>query len=136
LPLFSPVPLPVSSQHHVPCYFRKKKVDITDGVADIEGFMEIKFDDQKLIKDLLSGKSTVEPVPVAAKAKGGSAKPPSGELEIGDYVVEVAKSGRSKCRECEQKIDEGALRCGLVERMDRPPFLPSPQWQATGKVLA
>ena len=46
--------------HHVPCYFKKKKVDMPD-VADIEGFFEIKFDDQKLIKDLLSGQSSAQP---------------------------------------------------------------------------
>lgn len=129
-------PVPLSPQHHVPCYFRKKKVDINDGVADIEGFMDIQFDDQKMIKDLLSGKAAVEPVPIKAKPKGGAAgasPKKAGEFAVGDYVVEVAKSGRSKCRECAENIDQGELRCGIVERMDRPPFLPSPQWQAHAK---
>ena len=117
--------------HHVPCYFRKKKCECD--VADIEGFMDIKFDDQKLIKELISGTTKVV-VPVKTKGKGkaggggaagGGAK---SEYEVGDYAVEVAKSGRAKCRECEQPIAAGALRCGLVEQMDRPPFLPSPKW--------
>jgi hypothetical protein len=36
----------------VPCYFKKKKAVEWfggAGVADIEGFMDIKFDDQKLM---------------------------------------------------------------------------------------
>ena len=87
------------SKHHVPCYFRKKNSGIKDGVADIEGFMDIKYDDQKLIKDLMSGAAAVEPAVVKPKGKGKIA---SGELDVGNYAVEVAKSGRSKCRKCEQ----------------------------------
>jgi hypothetical protein len=88
--------------HHVPCWFRKKKSDVEGGVANIEGFMEISFDDQKLIKSFLSGDSVVEPVAAKPKAKKG----PSGgtSYEIGEYAVEVAKSGRSKCRECGEQV--------------------------------
>ena len=35
---------------HVKCYFAKKNSRIENGVADIEGFMDIKYEDQKLIK--------------------------------------------------------------------------------------
>ena len=115
---------------HVKCYFAKKNSRIENGVADIEGFMDIKYEDQKLIKDLMSGGATVSSPPAAksnsGKAGGGGKQ---GDLyEIGDYVVEVAKSGRSKCRKCDANIAQGELRCGIVEQMDRPPFLPSPQW--------
>jgi len=115
----------------VPCYFRKKKCECD--VADIEGFMDIKFDDQKLIKELISGTTkVVVPVKTKGKGKAGGGRAAGGgaksEYEVGDYAVEVAKSGRAKCRECEQPIAAGALRCRLVEQMDFPLFLPSPKW--------
>ena len=92
--------------YHVPCWFRKKKSAIEDGIADIEGFMDIGYDDQKLIKDFLNGSAVVEPV--AAKSTTGKKGPAGGgkgvQYEIGEYAVEVAKSSRSKCRACEEKV--------------------------------
>ena len=50
----------VPQWHHVKCWFGKKNSTIPDGIADIEGFMDIGYDDQKLIKDFLSGNAVVE----------------------------------------------------------------------------
>ena len=54
------------------CYFKKKGSKI-ESTADIEGFLDIKYDDQKLIKDLMSGSATLSPPPAkkGAEAKGG-----------------------------------------------------------------
>ena len=80
----------------------------------------------------MSGSATIEPTAVKSKAKakgsGASAAPSGGAPSEGEYVVEVAKSNRSKCRECGNTIEKDQLRCGPMERMDRPPFLPTPQW--------
>ena len=102
------------------CYFKKKGSKI-ESTADIEGFLDIKYDDQKLIKDLMSGSATLSPPPAkGAKAKGGDGgggQVSDAQFDVGDYVVELAKSSRSKCRACGEKIETGELRCGTVERV-------------------
>ena len=103
------------------CYFKKKGSKI-ESTADIEGFLDIKYDDQKLIKDLMSGSATLSPPPAkkGAEAKGGGGgggQVSDAQFDVGDYVVELAKSGRSKCRACGEKIETGELRCGTVERV-------------------
>lgn len=104
--------------------------------SEIAGFMDLQFSDQKDIKDYLSGSKTI----VAAGGSETAAK-------SGDFVCEYAKSNRSKCKLCDEVIEVGTVRLGAMEvfhlewmqffyflllisrqRMDRPPFLPVPQW--------
>mmetsp|Transcript_9337 Transcript_9337/g.22090 ORF Transcript_9337/g.22090 Transcript_9337/m.22090 type:complete len:1025 (-) Transcript_9337:206-3280(-) len=108
---------------HLDCYFRKAAPGI-DSTMDISGFAELSFDDQKKIKGLLSGDVKVEPAKGGKKGGGGD----DGPGDVGDYSVEYAKSNRSKCKACDEKIETNEVRMGPIEKMDRPPFLPAPKW--------
>jgi hypothetical protein len=66
--------------------------------------MDLKFSDQKEIKDYLSGSKTAEPA-------GGSET----KASSGDFVCEYAKSSRSKCKKCEEVIEVGTVRLGALE---------------------
>ena len=41
-------------------------------------------------------------------------KPDDAEEELAAYVIEPAKSARSKCRSCRKKIDKGVTRLGVL----------------------
>ncbi|KAJ1495699.1 hypothetical protein T484DRAFT_1761705, partial [Baffinella frigidus] len=90
--------------HHAKCILSKPKIKI-ESTDDIAGFHELKFDDQQLIKNAISGKA-VPAVPEKAK-KAAAAYGDAGESAIN---CELAKSNRSSCRLCEECIEQGTLR--------------------------
>jgi hypothetical protein len=45
---------------------------------------------------------------------GQDPQPPEPEEQLPTYVIEGARSSRSKCKTCRRKIDKGALRLGIL----------------------
>lgn len=117
--------------YHVTCFFQIKR---PASVAEIRCFETLKFEDQKMLEkaietDGLSVLGTVVPLSksdgkskVEKKAKNGK-KRNDPESEAGtsllvnydDFLVEYAKSNRSKCVKCEEKIDKDTVRLGKLD---------------------
>ncbi|XP_036398928.1 poly [ADP-ribose] polymerase 1-like [Megalops cyprinoides] len=81
--------------HHLPCFWLKAAVQ---SPADISGFSELRWEDQEKLRKAIEDGGT---------AGGGGAK---GEKTLSDFAVEYAKSNRSACKGCEQKIEKDQIR--------------------------
>ncbi|KAL0113855.1 hypothetical protein PUN28_011294 [Cardiocondyla obscurior] len=91
--------------YHFKCFFVKQKPKSTN---DIAHFDEIRNKDQDAIREKLE---KIQSVPAPAKGKKrtkGKASEASGGS--GDFRVEYAKSSKSTCRGCEEKIIKGETR--------------------------
>ncbi|XP_064103766.1 poly [ADP-ribose] polymerase 1-like [Macrobrachium nipponense] len=95
--------------YHQMCFFAKQRPKT---VADIAHYDSLRWEDQEKIKTKIES--------------GGSAPPPSGKGSkgskkkgsvpgAGDYTVEYAKSGRAKCRLCDDKINKDEVRISKKE---------------------
>ncbi|XP_035211532.1 poly [ADP-ribose] polymerase 1-like [Stegodyphus dumicola] len=102
--------------HHSSCFFKKKKIKTT---ADIANFNNIRWEDQKTIKDHVEGSGTTN-------NKAAS----KGIKEASDFLIEYAKSSRSSCRECSEKIQKGEIRIAKIdsESPDAQRYGPIPRW--------
>ena len=105
----------VPNWFHYGCFF-KKKFKLSD-VAEVSGFDSLRWDDQEKIRDKLSGESS----------QAGGTIQVDGPAQDNSLGVEYAKSNRSSCKSCEDKIEKGELRVG--KNME-----PSPDSSAFGKV--
>ncbi|CAG9763321.1 unnamed protein product [Ceutorhynchus assimilis] len=87
---------------HFECFFKKQKVKTTD---DIEHFESLRIEDQDRIRTHVSNVSVILP---AAKGKKRTATDKEAEratkAALKDFTIQYAKSGRSVCCGCEQKI--------------------------------
>ena len=83
--------------YHYTCFFKKFTPPST---AKVAGFHALRWEDQEKIKNNIS-----EDVKSGGKKKGG---PSSGaEVQMKENLqVEYAKSNRSTCRLCKEKIDK------------------------------
>ncbi|XP_013411414.1 poly [ADP-ribose] polymerase 1-like [Lingula anatina] len=90
---------------HYKCFWTKAKVL---AAHDIHGFDALRWDDQKKIKDHIEGGGGGDAAP-----KGGSTA--GDDAAYKDFCVEYAKSNRSKCRGCEEKIEKDAVRISMKE---------------------
>ncbi|XP_049724171.1 poly [ADP-ribose] polymerase 1 [Elephas maximus indicus] len=70
--------------------------------VDVDGFSELRWDDQQKVK------KTAEAGGVAGKGQDGS----DSKLDktLGDFTAEYAKSNRSTCKGCMEKIEKGHMR--------------------------
>eukprot|EP01137_Pigoraptor_chileana_P023349 Opistho-2@89480 len=99
---------------HFACFFKKPKSIRT--TSQIEGFNDVRWDDQEKIRNALGlGESS------AAGASGSAmaVDPPpamSSAVEKHDYKSEYAKSGRSSCTLCSSAIPQGTLRLAKMEQ--------------------
>lgn len=87
--------------YHYKCFWTVCSVS---AVNEIEGMDGLRWEDQQKIKDQISGKGS------AGDAKKSS---DSGEEKIhmlSDFAVEYAKSNRSKCKACDEKIVKDTIR--------------------------
>ncbi|XP_054714565.1 poly [ADP-ribose] polymerase 1-like [Uloborus diversus] len=102
--------------HHSHCFFQKKQVKTT---ADIANFSNLRWDDQKSIKDKIEKGST------------SSSKSSSASSENNDFAIEYAKSSRSTCKVCSEKIVKGEIRVSKLdtESSEARRFGPIPQWR-------
>jgi len=81
---------------HYSCFFKKNK---PIQLSEIAGFDSLRWDDQEKIKQHFSGDasaslSTVDEV----------------DAQLAEFQVDYAKSNRSKCKRCEEKINKDELR--------------------------
>lgn len=87
--------------HHYSCFWKRARV-LSHG--DIDGFTELRWEDQEKIK------KAIETGGASAGAGGGDAKGGKADMTLNDFAAEYAKSNRSTCKGCEQKIEKGQIR--------------------------
>ncbi|KAF6073568.1 poly(ADP-ribose) polymerase 1 [Phyllostomus discolor] len=87
--------------YHFSCFW---KVGHTIWQPDVEvdGFSELRWDDQQKVK------KTAEAGGVTGKGQDGVGS--KTEKTLGDFAVEYAKSNRSTCKGCLEKIEKGQVR--------------------------
>ena len=85
---------------HYSCFFERNRPKT---VLDIEGFNELRWDDQEKIKKKLGdpGDGTIN------------------LTKISDFLIEYAASGRASCRTCEEKLLKGELRISVMGHDER-----------------
>ncbi|XP_053972152.1 poly [ADP-ribose] polymerase [Hylaeus volcanicus] len=91
--------------YHVSCFFLKQRPKTT---ADIANFDNIRWDDQKDIEKKIEEASKL-PVPASGRGK----KRASGSVKnnlLKDFTVQYAKSNKSVCIACEEKIVKEEIR--------------------------
>uniref|UniRef100_A0A8C2EQZ9 Poly [ADP-ribose] polymerase n=1 Tax=Cyprinus carpio TaxID=7962 RepID=A0A8C2EQZ9_CYPCA len=82
--------------HHFSCFWLRAAVQ---SPSDISGFTDLRWGDQEKVKKAIeSGGAT---------GQKGAAK---GEKTLNDFAVEYAKSNRSTCKGCDQKIEKDHIR--------------------------
>ncbi|XP_063079036.1 poly [ADP-ribose] polymerase 1 [Engraulis encrasicolus] len=85
--------------HHFSCFWLRAAAQST---ADIAGYNDLRWDDQEKVKKAIeSGGAT---------GKGDQKGASKGEKTLNDFAVEYAKSNRSTCKGCEQKIEKDQIR--------------------------
>nr|XP_036678517.1 poly [ADP-ribose] polymerase isoform X6 [Drosophila suzukii] len=91
----------VPNWFHKSCFFKNQR---PGSVGDIQNFENLRFTDQKELTDLIGN---IEGV---IHAKSGKKRSKSAYLVRKDFGIEYAKSSRSTCRGCEQKINKDQVR--------------------------
>uniref|UniRef100_A0A7J7RUZ9 Poly [ADP-ribose] polymerase 1 n=1 Tax=Myotis myotis TaxID=51298 RepID=A0A7J7RUZ9_MYOMY len=87
--------------YHFSCFW-KVGHSIWQPDVEVDGFSELRWDDQQKVK------KTAEAGGVAGKGQGGAGGKP--EKTLGDFAAEYAKSNRSTCKGCLERIDKGQVR--------------------------
>ncbi|NXA11727.1 PARP1 polymerase, partial [Sapayoa aenigma] len=81
--------------HHYSCFWKRARIV---SHTDIDGFPELRWEDQEKIKKAIE---TGGPGGGVEQEGGGKA-----EKSLNDFAAEYAKSNRSTCKGCEQKIEK------------------------------
>ncbi|ETE69570.1 Poly [ADP-ribose] polymerase 1 [Ophiophagus hannah] len=87
--------------HHYSCFWERAQLL---SHADLDGFSELRWEDQEKIK------KHIESGGAAAGKGGGQEGGGKREKSLNDFAAEYAKSNRSTCKGCEQKIEKGQIR--------------------------
>lgn len=92
--------------YHPDCFFLKQRPKST---ADFANFDNIRWEDQKIIEKKIEEASTI-PLPVSGKGRkrGTAAAKIVGPVK--DFLVQYAKSNKSSCKACEERIVQGEIR--------------------------
>ncbi|XP_029448906.1 poly [ADP-ribose] polymerase 1 [Rhinatrema bivittatum] len=95
--------------YHYACFWKQTSVHAP---GDVDGFSELRWQDQEKIKKCIeTGGDPSEP---GGNQKGGG----KAEKTLVDFTVEYAKSNRSTCKGCSQKIEKDQVR--LSKKMVDP----------------
>ncbi|KAM9355428.1 poly [ADP-ribose] polymerase 1 [Pholidichthys leucotaenia] len=86
--------------HHFSCFWQRAAASST---TDIGGYADLRWDDQEKVKKAIESGG-------ATGGKSGQKGGAKGEKTLNDFAVEYAKSNRSTCKGCEQKIDKDQIR--------------------------
>ncbi|XP_026197673.1 poly [ADP-ribose] polymerase 1 isoform X1 [Anabas testudineus] len=86
--------------HHFSCFWQRAAVQST---ADIAGYSDLRWKDQENVKKAIESGG-------ATGAEGDQKSAAKGEKTLNDFAVEYAKSNRSTCKGCEQKIEKDQIR--------------------------
>ncbi|KAJ8776324.1 hypothetical protein J1605_015622 [Eschrichtius robustus] len=87
--------------YHFSCFW-KVGHSIRHPDVEVDGFSELRWDDQQKVK------KTAEAGGVTGKGQGGVGS--KTEKTLGDFAAEYAKSNRSTCKGCMEKIEKGQVR--------------------------
>lgn len=112
--------------YHVNCFFQIKR---PNSVAEIRHFETLKYDDQKMLEKAVEsqglsvlGKISEPEKPTSGKQakktgkkREAAAKSDGALVNYDDFLVEYAKSSRSTCITCQEKIDKGCVRLGKLD---------------------
>ncbi|XP_041951051.1 poly [ADP-ribose] polymerase 1 isoform X1 [Alosa sapidissima] len=86
--------------HHFSCFWQRAAVQTA---GDISGFSDLRWEDQEKVKKAIESGG-------ATGGKGDQKGGAKGEKTLNDFAVEYAKSNRSTCKGCEQKIEKDQIR--------------------------
>ncbi|XP_048105685.1 poly [ADP-ribose] polymerase 1 [Alosa alosa] len=86
--------------HHFSCFWQRAAVQTA---GDISGFSDLRWEDQEKVKKAIESGG-------AMGGKGDQKGGAKGEKTLNDFAVEYAKSNRSTCKGCEQKIEKDQIR--------------------------
>merc|ERR1712010_43944 len=94
--------------YHARCFFEKITPTNTD---QIEGFHELRPDDQKKLKAKIGDSDGVSD----SKSGTKSASKSGSKTTLKNFCIQYAKSGKSKCRKCENCIEKDEIRISYKE---------------------
>ncbi|XP_048213481.1 poly [ADP-ribose] polymerase 1 [Perognathus longimembris pacificus] len=87
--------------HHFSCFWKLGHC-IRQPDVEVDGFSDLRWDDQQKVK------KTAEAGGVLGKGADGTGS--KAEKTLGDFAAEYAKSNRSTCKGCMEKIEKGQMR--------------------------
>ncbi|KFO19690.1 Poly [ADP-ribose] polymerase 1 [Fukomys damarensis] len=87
--------------YHFSCFW-KVGHSIRHPDVEVDGFSELRWDDQQKVK------KTAEAGGVTGKGQDGVGS--KAEKTLGDFAAEYAKSNRSTCKGCMERIEKGQMR--------------------------
>ncbi|GIY31587.1 poly polymerase 1 [Caerostris darwini] len=102
--------------HHWKCFFQKKNK--LQNVSEIANFDNLRWEDQEKIKKQLAE---------GGKGSGGNGSESSSKNS--DFSVEYAKSNKSTCRGCGEKILKGEVRISILDDSPDSRYGPTPLWR-------
>ncbi|XP_024382940.1 poly [ADP-ribose] polymerase 1 isoform X2 [Physcomitrium patens] len=126
-----------SIRRHDGCCIFKKKKQIHDW-NDVEGADTLRWEDQQNLRKFIEGGPVEDANEEGQSAKGKGAKSKAktkgvnedGDESSGEYAIENAKSSRSTCKSCNEKIDKGQVRISTMVAADGGRFRGKvPQWR-------
>ncbi|CAM6043738.1 unnamed protein product [Sphagnum compactum] len=91
--------------HHASCIFKKKRQIQT--LADVEGADTLRWEDQQKLSAYIEGQNYFQ-----MYEDGGD----------GEFAIENAKSSRSACKSCGEKITKGEVRISTMVASDNARF--------------
>lgn len=86
--------------HHFSCFWQRAAAQTT---ADIGGYSDLRWEDQEKVKKAIESGGAVS-------GKGDQKSGAKGQKILNGFAVEYAKSNRSTCKGCEQKIEKDQIR--------------------------
>lgn len=104
----------IPTWYHMNCFF--KKVKPADAQI-IKGFDDLRWDDQETIRNKLEGKSANQLTQKSSNEQESSSM----------YTVEYARSNRSTCQGCNEKIEKNLVRLSKKATVDGS-YVPQDQW--------
>ncbi|XP_015201493.1 poly [ADP-ribose] polymerase 1 [Lepisosteus oculatus] len=87
--------------HHFSCFWQRVSVQ---SPGDISGFTDLRWEDQEKVK------KAIETGGASSGGKGDAKGGAKGEKTLNDFAVEYAKSNRSTCKGCNEKIEKDQIR--------------------------
>jgi poly [ADP-ribose] polymerase len=98
----------VPNWYHFNCFF--KKAVVTD-TCFIKSFDSLRWEDQQKINEKLG----IGGAPAAAASSSTPNEPQEENSKSGEFSIEYAKSNRSKCKKCQQRIEKNLIRINAAK---------------------
>ena len=89
---------------HYGCFFKKNK---PKQIGEIDGIANLRWEDQEKIKANFGASDS-------ASSATASSKGDEIDGSLADYQVEYAKSSRSTCKVCDNKLQKGEVRVAIM----------------------